>query len=57
MKLVSDLTIGDQLARAGAVTGIIHSGKRKVYDLAVSGTNRYLANGFIAQGGDGTWAS
>ena len=57
MKLVSDLTIGDDLARAGAVTGIIHSGKRKVYDLAVSGTNRYLANGFIAQGGDGTWAS
>ena len=57
MKLVGDLTIGDDLARTGKVTGIIHSGRRKVYDLAVSGTNRYLANGFVAKGGDGTWAS
>ena len=56
-KLVGDLTIGDDLARTGKVTGIIHSGRRKVYDLAVSGTNRYLANGFVAKGGDGTWAS
>ena len=54
MKLVQDLTIGDELARTGSVTGIVLSGKRKVYDLTVSGTNRYLANGFVAQGGDGT---
>ncbi len=57
MKLVCDLTIGTPLARVGTVTGIIHSGKRKVYDLTVSHTNQYLANGFAAQGGDGKWAS
>ena len=57
MKLAQDLTIGDELARTGNVTGIVHSGKRKVYDLTVSGTNRYLANGFVAQGGNGTWDS
>ncbi len=57
MKLVSDLTIGDTLARVGTVTGIVHSGRRKVYDLTTAGTNRYLANGFVAQGGDSTWAS
>ena len=57
MKLVCDLTIGDNLARTGKVTGIIHSGKRKVYDLTIGGTNRYLANGFVAQGGDGKWES
>ena len=57
MKLVGDLTIGDELARVGTITGIIHSGRRKVYDLTTGGTNRYLANGFVAQGGDSTWAS
>lgn len=56
-KLAKDLTIGDTLARVGSVTGIIHSGKRKVYDLTVAGTNHYLANGFVAQGGDGKWES
>lgn len=57
MKLAGDLTIGTDLARVGKITGIIHSGRRKVYDLTVANTNRYLANGFVAQGGDSTWAS
>lgn len=56
-RLVQDLTIGDELARVGRVTGIVHSGQRKVYDLKTEGTNYYLAGGFIAKGGDREWDS
>lgn len=56
-RTLADLTIGTELALAGHITGIVHSGRRKVYDLKISGTNHYLANGFLAKGGDSEWDS
>ena len=37
------------------VLSIIYSGERKVYDLKVSGSNAYYADGFIARGGTTEW--
>lgn len=56
-RTVDTLTIGTQLARQGKIHSIVHSGKRPVYDLKVSGDNHYLANNFIAQGGTTQWDS
>lgn len=56
-RTVSALTIGTELARQGTVRSIVHSGKRTVYDLKTSGSNHYLANNFIAQGGTNEWDS
>ena len=53
--LVSDLTMGTALYGVGKVTSIVYSGERKVYDMQISGVNNYIANGFVAKGGDGTW--
>lgn len=53
--LVRDLGIGTQLRGAGKVTGIVHSGERKVYDIKVTGENNYYADGFIAKGGTDEW--
>lgn len=53
--LVSDLSIGTELRGVGKVTGIVHSGERKVYDIKVTGENNYYANGFIAKGGTDEW--
>lgn len=52
---VSVLRIGTELKGAGKVTGVVHSGERKVYDLKVTGANTYYANGFIAKGGTDEW--
>ena len=53
--LVSDMNIGTQLRGAGKVTGIVHSGERKVYDIKLTGENNYYADGFIAKGGTDEW--
>lgn len=52
--LVKDLTVGTQL-RGGKVTGIVHSGERKVYDIKLTGENNYYADGFIAKGAVEEW--
>lgn len=48
--LVGDLKVGQKLANVGAVTAIIYSGERKVYDITITGENKFYANGFIAEG-------
>ena len=53
--LVKDLTVGTSLYGVGKVASIVYSGKHKVYDMQISGVNNYIANGFVAKGGDGTW--
>lgn len=50
--LVRDLRMGDVLKGGGRVTGVIEAGDRPLYDLQTDGENIYIANGFIAQGGD-----
>ncbi len=46
----ADLSIGQEIYGAGKVTGIVHSGERKVYDFASTGKNLFYANGFAANG-------
>lgn len=54
--LVKDINVGETiLANRGKVQAVVHSGERKVYDLKVSGENKYFANGFIAKGGTDEW--
>lgn len=54
--LVSDIQLGTtKLKGKGLVRSLIFSGERKVYDLKVTGSNRYYADGFIAQGGTTEW--
>lgn len=47
---VALIKIGTALKNTGKVTGIVYSGERKVYDLKVSGSNLYYANGFVVRG-------
>jgi hypothetical protein len=53
--LVKDLTVGMSLYDVGKVASIGYRGEYKVYDLQISGVNNYIANGFVAKGGEGTW--
>lgn len=50
----ADLKIGTELKRVGKVKSIIYSGERKVYDFKTSDNNNYIADGFVAMGGDGS---
>lgn len=52
---VSVMRIGTKLKNVGRVLGIAESGERKVYDLKLTGSNMYYANGFIAMGGTNEW--
>ena len=55
-KTLGDMRIGDVLHGVGAVYGLTYSGERPVYDIEVSGANTYIADGFVAKGGDrATW--
>ena len=55
-KMLGDMRIGDVLHGVGAVYGLTYSGERPVHDIEVSGTNTYIADGFVAKGGDrATW--
>ena len=55
-KTLGDMRIGDVLHGVGAVYGLTYSGERPVHDIEVSGTNTYIADGFVAKGGDrATW--
>lgn len=53
--VVGEMPIGTKLKGAGKVISVIYSGERKVYDLKVSGSNTYYADGFIAKGGSDEW--
>ena len=48
------LKMKQRLKNAGEVHAVSFSGDRWVYDLQVSGKNTYIADGFIAKGGDGS---
>lgn len=52
---VAMLRIGDALKNVGKVKGIVFNGTRKVYDMKLTGTNAYYANGFIAKGATNEW--
>lgn len=52
---VSVMRIGTRLKGAGKVLGIVESGERKVYDLKLTGSNMYYANGFVAKGCTDEW--
>ena len=52
--LAGDLKIGTELKRVGKVRSLIYSGERKVYDFKTSDDNNYIADGFVAMGGDGS---
>ena len=55
-KPLGDMRIGDVLYGVGAVYGLSYSGERPVHDIEVSGANTYIADGFVAKGGDrATW--
>ena len=55
-KTLGEMRIGDVLYGVGAVYGLSYSGERPVHDIEVSGTNTYIADGFVAKGGDrATW--
>lgn len=55
-KTLGDMRIGDVLYGVGAVYGLSYSGERPVHDIEVSGANTYIADGFVAKGGDrATW--
>ena len=57
-KTLGDMRIGDVLYGVGAVYGLTYSGERPVHDIEVSGTNTYIADGFVAKGGDrATWGA
>lgn len=49
---LEDLKMKQRLKNAGEVRAVSFSGDRWVYDLQVSGENTYIADGFIAKGGD-----
>lgn len=49
-----DLTEGVELRRAGEVKDVRYLGNMKVYDFKTSGDNQYIADGFVAMGGDGS---
>ncbi len=51
---LEDLKMKQRLKNAGEVHAVSFSGDRWVYDLQVSGKNTYIADGFIAKGGDGS---
>ena len=51
---LEDLKMKQRLKNAGEVHAVSFSGDRWVYDLQVSGANTYIADGFIAKGGDGS---
>ena len=51
---LEDLKMKQRLKNAGEVRAVSFSGDRWVYDLQVSGENTYIADGFIAKGGDGS---
>ena len=51
---LEDLKMKQRLKNAGEVHAVSFSGDRWVYDLQVSGENTYIADGFIAKGGDGS---
>lgn len=59
--LVSKLSVGEELVvvdgyvKVSKVKDITSVGKRLVYDIKVSCTNNYIANGFIAKGGVNEW--
>lgn len=46
---------GVSLMRTGKVIKVTPYGRHRVYDLHVSGDNTYIADNFIAQGGNGSW--
>ena len=50
--LVRDLRIGDVLKGGGMLIGIIEAGDRPLCDLQTDGENNYIADGFVAKGGD-----
>lgn len=50
---VGDLTKGLELRHKGKVQDVRYVGKLKVYDFKTSGDNQYIADGFVAMGGDG----
>ena len=52
---VSELGVGREIEKAGKILSIIYSGERKVYDIKITGSNLYYADGFIAKGGDNEW--
>ena len=55
-KTLADMRMGDVLHGVGAVYGLTYSGERPVHDIEVSGANTYIADGFVAKGGDrATW--
>ena len=55
-KTLGEMCIGDVLYGVGAVYGLVYSGNRPVHDIEVSGANTYIADGFVAKGGDRrTW--
>ena len=55
-KTLGEMRIGDVLYGVGAVYGLAYSGNRPVHDIEVSGANTYIADGFVAKGGDrATW--
>ncbi|WP_315436712.1 Hint domain-containing protein [uncultured Selenomonas sp.] len=55
-KTLADMRMGDVLYGVGAVYGLSYSGERPVHDIEVSGANTYIADGFVARGGDrATW--
>lgn len=51
---LEDLKMKRCLKNAGDVREVSFRGNRRVYDLQVSGKNTYIADGFIAKGGDGS---
>ena len=53
--VVGAMPIGTKLKGTGKVVSVISSGERKVYDLKLTGSNAYYADGFIAKGGSDEW--
>ena len=49
-----DLKEGVDLRRGGKVKDVRFVGNMKVYDFKTSGDNQYIADGFVAMGGDGS---
>ena len=57
-KTLADMRMGDVLYGVGVVYGLSYSGERPVHDIEVSGANTYIADGFVAKGGDrATWGA
>ena len=49
---LENLKMKQKLKNAGEVHAVSYSGDRWVYDIEVSGSNTYIADGFIAKGGE-----